>query len=301
MNIFKHVSLRQKSTLLELTLAGEREDSLLLNADTPYEAMQWFAALSGLLPNDSTGGELELHLQPPVTKKSVGDALHKEKGSILRRNERCPAAVKIQCIDGDTLNLCVTKSETVNGLKIKMQRVKGYKPDFTYLCIQGQEQELKDDLSVATMLKMYANGGGSSGSSDGGTLQLLCTFEQEEYETALHDRYIATTQGRSKSDKSDSKSHNYCNTLNHGPAASASCEARKKDGSHSFHHWLCLKCGYEQYSVNCVNKCDWGEFGWTCINTSCKGAQYGCKKGNGYWKEHGADWRTNHIFMENRN
>lgn len=156
----------------------------------------------------------------------------------------------------------------------------GWGCQFTHLTLQGQEEELDDSMRISAALEMQGAGGGGRLAS---SLQVLCTFEQQLYESDLHDRYVAT--------QSMMQRKRNCNTLNHGPDAKASCAGKAGDVNHSFHHWLCLKCGYEQYSVNCLNKCDWGQFGWTCIGTTCVGANCGCKKGDSYWMQHGADWQ----------
>jgi len=95
--------------------------------------------------------------------------------------------------------------------------------------------------------------------------------EQKTYEAAMHqglkDANVVAT----------------CNTLMHGPGAPGGCSK-----GHGYHFWMCHRCGYAQYWGSCVNGCDWGSFGWTCISSRCEGPACGCHKGREYWREHGA-------------
>lgn len=75
-----------------------------------------------------------------------------------------------------------------------------------------------------------------------------------------------------------------CNTLMHGPNAPGGCTVR----GHGYHFWFCHRCGFAQYGGSCVNGCNWGKFGWTCLNPICEGPSCGCRKGSQYWKEHGS-------------
>mmetsp|Transcript_23465 Transcript_23465/g.73984 ORF Transcript_23465/g.73984 Transcript_23465/m.73984 type:complete len:242 (-) Transcript_23465:27-752(-) len=77
-----------------------------------------------------------------------------------------------------------------------------------------------------------------------------------------------------------------CMTLNHGPGAPGCCST----GKHTWHLWLCHHCSTVQFWGACVNMCDWGKLGWTCVEPKCKKKGCGCAKSQDYWKKHGRDW-----------
>jgi hypothetical protein len=101
---------------------------------------------------------------------------------------------------------------------------------------------------------------------------------QQQYEAQQFCRYQEAIQR--------GEARGSCLTLHHGPGAPGTC----KTGKHSWHFWLCHHCSTVQYWAACVNRCDWGTYGWTCIEPKCEGAACGCKKGKTYWKNNGRNW-----------
>ena len=73
-----------------------------------------------------------------------------------------------------------------------------------------------------------------------------------------------------------------CKTLMHGPCSPGACS---KCGR--WHFWFCHQCRTRQYWGSCVNGCDWSSFGWSCLDSQCKGAHCGCTLGRNHWKENG--------------
>mmetsp|Transcript_21138 Transcript_21138/g.31239 ORF Transcript_21138/g.31239 Transcript_21138/m.31239 type:complete len:153 (+) Transcript_21138:137-595(+) len=71
-----------------------------------------------------------------------------------------------------------------------------------------------------------------------------------------------------------------CLHLNRGPGAPGCCQKYNPAGEHmgAYHYWHCCRCGFAQAGFACVNDCDWGRFGWTCIIDSCIGKGCPCKR-----------------------
>jgi len=85
-----------------------------------------------------------------------------------------------------------------------------------------------------------------------------------------------------------------CNTLVHGPGAPACCTK-----CHSFHFWFCHYCGYITHGGACVNGCDWGVFGWSCITSKCDGPDKCiCQFDRNYILKHGYALDTDNTKLD---
>mmetsp|Transcript_5480 Transcript_5480/g.10442 ORF Transcript_5480/g.10442 Transcript_5480/m.10442 type:complete len:423 (-) Transcript_5480:68-1336(-) len=110
---------------------------------------------------------------------------------------------------------------------------------------------------------------------------------QQEYEREQYNTFVQNTTATGNKAEAGS-----CMQLMHGPGAPGGCTmtGSHPPGAGGFHFWLCHHCSTVQYWGYCVNGCDWGKFGWTCIDPLCKGSDCGCKKGRDYWRDNGRNW-----------
>lgn len=98
---------------------------------------------------------------------------------------------------------------------------------------------------------------------------------QSEFEEMMHTELQAYLSGRNIRPS--------CNTLNNGPGAPGCCRRCR-----SYHFWFCHYCGFVGYEDECVNGCNWGIFGWSCIRPVCPGKKKcGCRFGEKYWRKKG--------------
>jgi len=73
-----------------------------------------------------------------------------------------------------------------------------------------------------------------------------------------------------------------CGKTYHGPGAPQMCSS-----CGDRHAWLCHSCGFVSFYPDCVNGCDFGKHGWSCINGNCPKKKCGCKKKPDYWQRLG--------------
>jgi len=72
-----------------------------------------------------------------------------------------------------------------------------------------------------------------------------------------------------------------CGKLFLGPGAPQICTS-----CGDRHAWLCHCCGFVSFFPECVNGCNFGKFGWSCINGNCA-KKCGCKKKPEVWQRTG--------------